>query len=127
MEEAREVFAEATARILEAISFRRVGEAVKWLTDLIYYASLKGYEKQYVELFRAVLREIEGEPIAFKRKFAHSLNTALDKIIRGSEAVYVGELVSVVEKVKNDALAPYYAPLPELKRRASRIVDEVFK
>lgn len=127
MDEARMVFAESAERILESLSYGRVGEAVKWLTDLIYYASLKGLERQYVELLRAILGEIERGPGALKRRFARSLNAALDKMIWGSEAVYVGELVSAVERVKREALAAHYAPPEDLRRRAIMIVEEVFK
>jgi hypothetical protein len=123
--EPREVLLDATSRILQAFSKRRVSEAVRWLTDLMYYASMKDLDEQYLKLFDRVIREVEKQPESFRVRFAESLNTTLDRMKRGSEAFYLHETLAKAEKLKMERLEEYITPPAEFKRRASRILREV--
>jgi hypothetical protein len=127
MAEARAVFVEAVSRALQAISRGRSAEAVRWMTDLMYYACLNGLEDQYVKLFEKVVDEVESSPVSFRTRFAESLNSHLEKIRLGPEATYLRDLVDRVEAVKKARLVKYLAPPEELVRVASKIVDEVLR
>jgi len=123
--EPRQVLLDATARILEALSKGRSGEAVKWLTDLMYYTSMKGMDEAYLKLFDRITREVERRPETFCRRFAESLNTTLEKMKRGSEAAFLGETLVKAEKLKMDRLGRYVTSPEVFKRRARIILREV--
>lgn len=123
--EPREVFLYATTRILDAMSKNRYGEAVKWLADLIYYASLKGMDDAYLKLLDKILMEVEGKEDRFLRGFVESLNRRLDGMKWGSEAPTVGELVEKAEKLKTYRLGKHLVPPETLRREAEKILREV--
>jgi hypothetical protein len=127
MAEARPVFTEAVSRALQAISKGRSAEAVRWMTDLMYYACLNGLEDQYVKLFEKIVDEVEASPASFRTRFAESLNSHLEKIRLGPEATYLRGLADRVEAVKKARLGKYLAPPEEFVKKALKIVEEALK
>lgn len=125
--EPKQVLLEATAKILEALSKDRASEAIRWLTDLMYYASIKNMDDVYLKLFDRVIREAEKKPEAFCTRFAESLNTVLERMKRGSEATVLGETLLRAEKLKMDRLEEYLTPPEAFKRKALKILKEVLE
>jgi len=125
--EPKQVLLEATAKILEALSKDRASEAIKWLTDLMYYASVKNMDEVYLKLFDRVIREAEKKPEAFCTRFAESLNTTLERMKRGSEAAVLGETLVRAERLKMDRLEEYLTPPETFKRKALKILKEVLE
>jgi len=125
--EPKQVLLEATAKILEALSKDRASEAIKWLTDLMYYASIKNMDDVYLKLFDRIIREAEKKPESFCIRFAESLNTALERMKRGSEASVLGETLVRAERLKMERLEEYLTPPEAFKRKASKILKEVLE
>ena len=123
--EPRTVFLDIVSRVLQALSKRRVSESVKWLTDLMYYANMKNMDEQYLKLFDRIIREVERQPEPFRVRFAESLNTTMEKMKRGSEAVFLGKTLVEAEKLKMERLKEYITPPEAFKRKASKILREI--
>jgi hypothetical protein len=121
------VFLEATSRFLRALSMRRMSEAIKWLTDLMYYASLEGLDDQYLKLYDRMLREVDKMPPPFPERFTESLDRVLDKIMMGSEYALIGGTLDKALKLKMDRMGKYVTTPEEFKRKAKKILDEILK
>jgi len=131
--ERRVVFEEATERILEAYYKRRPGDAARWATDLIYYASLEGLIGEYVRLMDTILSEYFLKEPDFAVRFIVRFNDILDKMKRGSEYAFVAEALEEVERLKEGKMIPevermgYRVPRPpkDLRDRVSKLIDRV--
>jgi hypothetical protein len=131
--ERRVVFEEVTERILEAYYKRRPGDAVRWATDLIYYASLEGLVGEYIRLIDTILSEYFLKEPDFAVRFIVRFNDRLDKMRKGSEYAVVAEALEEIERFKEGKMIPevermgYRIPRPpkDLRERVSKLLDRV--
>ncbi|MEM1750728.1 MAG: hypothetical protein QW088_07420 [Desulfurococcaceae archaeon] len=121
----RDVFLHATIRILDALSRNSYGEVAKWLIDLMYYAGVHGLNEAYMRLLEKVLSEVEVRDTRFQRGFVESINRRLEDMKRGSEALFLGELIDGAERIKFEKFRKYLAPPEDIRRKAQRILEEV--
>jgi hypothetical protein len=117
-------FTEAVERCMRALSRRRMGEAIKWVTDLMYYSSMRGLEDEYMKTFEFILREVERQPMPFPERFAESLNRKLEDISMGSEAVYLRRLLDGAEEVKREKLGKYLTVEKEIREKVKRFLEK---
>jgi len=82
-------------------------------------------DDQYLKLFDRIIREVEKQPEPFRARFAETLNTALERIKRGSEIIYLGETLAKAEKLKMERLEEYITPPKAFKSKATKIIKEV--
>jgi len=101
-----------------------MSEAIKWLTDLMYYSSMKGLEDEYMKTFEFILREVERQPKPFPERFAESLNRKLEDISMGSEAVYLRRLLDGAEEVKREKLGKYLTVEKEIREKVKRFLEK---
>jgi hypothetical protein len=131
--EHRVVFEEATERILEAYYKRRPGDAAKWATDLIYYASLNGLVGEYVRLMDMIFSEYFLKDPDFAVRFVVRFNNIIDRMRKGPEYAYVARALEEIERFKEGRMRPevermgYRVPRPpkDLRERASELVGRV--
>jgi hypothetical protein len=131
--EHRVVFEEATERILEAYYKRRPGDAARWATDLIYYASLEGLVGEYVKLIETIFSEYFLKEPDFAVRFTVRFNDVVDKMKKGPEYAYVAKALEEIERFKEGRVIPevermgYRVPRPpkDLRERVSELVDRV--
>ena len=122
-----EVFLEALARSLKALYMKRTSEAVKWIADLIYYASLRRLDEEYIRLFDKVLLEVERQPPPIPTRFAESLNRTFEDMKEGSEYTYISKILDRAEELKMGKMREYIVTPEEFKRKAKKILDEILK
>jgi hypothetical protein len=126
-EEAKAVFTDVTARVLDAMRRGRQGEAARWLADLMYYANLRGMGDAYLRLLDRMLGEAEAGPPSLARRLAEALDSRLERMREGGEAALLGGLIAEAERVKEGRLGRHLAPPEALMREARRIVEEVLR
>jgi hypothetical protein len=131
--EHRVVFEEAVERILAAYYKRRPGDATRWATDLIYYASQEGLIREYVRLMDTIFSEYFLKEPDFAVRFIVKYNDIIDRMKRGPEYAFVAEALEEVERFKEGRMIPevermgYRIPRPpkDLKERVSKLLDRV--
>jgi hypothetical protein len=131
--EHRVVFEEVTEKILEAYYKRRPGDAARWATDLIYYASKEDLIGEYVRLMDMIFSEYFLKEPDFAVRFVVRFNDIIDRMRKGPEYVYVVKALEEVEKLKEGRMIPeverrgYRVPRPpkDLKERVSKLIDRV--
>jgi hypothetical protein len=131
--EPRAVFEWVTERILEAYYKRRPGDAAKWATDLIYYASLEGLVGEYVRLMDMIFSEYFLKEPDFAVRFVVRFNDIIDRMREGPEYAYVAKALEEIERFKEGRMIPevermgYRVPRPpkDLRERASELVSRV--
>jgi len=131
--EHRIVFEEVTERILEAYYKRRPGDAVRWATDLIYYASAEGLVGEYVKLLDAIFSEYFLKEPDFAVRFVVKYNDIIDRMRRGPEYEFVAKALEEIERFKEGRMIPevermgYRVPRPpkDLRERVSKLIDRV--
>jgi hypothetical protein len=131
--EHRAVFEVATERILEAYYKRRPGDAARWATDLIYYASQEGLIGEYVRLMDTIFSEYFLKEPDFAVRFVVKYNDILDRMRMGPEYVYVAKALEEIERFKESKMIPeverrgYRVPRPpkDLRERVSKLIDRV--
>jgi hypothetical protein len=133
LSERRVVFEEAVERILAAYYKRRPGDATRWATDLIYYASLEGLVEEYVRLIDTIFSEYFLKEPDFAVRFVVKYNDIIDRMRMGPEYVYVARALEEIERFKESRMIPeiermgYRVPRPpkDLKERVSKLIDRV--
>jgi len=113
------------ARAFQALYTGRVSESARYINDLMIYMSVKNMDKEFLELFKVFLREVEKQPERICASFTKSLDNSLMKVTSGTLAAVVGELASNVEKLKIERLERYITPPKEYMDRAEKILKKV--
>jgi hypothetical protein len=131
--ERRVVFEEVTERILEAYYKRRPGDAARWATDLIYYASLEDLIGEYIMLMDTIFSEYFLKEPDFAVRFIIRYNDIVDRMRKGPEYAYVAKALEEIERFKEGKMMPeverrgYRVPRPpkDLRERVSKLIDKV--
>lgn len=124
MAEVDPVLREAIAKYLAAIYRGVTSEAVKWITDLMYYKD----DPEYLKIFEKLVEEAEKRLSRPKiERFAERLDETLERMLSGPECNFESfrTLVQETVKLKERKLGKYIRPPEEFLRRAERILSEV--
>lgn len=126
-EEVKQTFTYAVLRIYSALSYGSAGDMVRWITDLLRYASYYGYDKYFMDVFKRILDDVSTRPEHFQMRFARYLDSRLNDMITRPEGAIVGKLARKAADIKEKKFKEYITPSKKIKEQVDSIINEVFK
>lgn len=126
-EEAKQTFAYAVLKIYSALNYGSTGDMVRWITDLLIYASYYGYDKYFMDIFKRILDDVSTRPEHFQMRFTRYLDSKLNDMITRSEGAIVGKLARKAADIKEKKFKEYITPSKKIKEQVDSIINEVFK
>lgn len=126
-EEAKQTFTYAVLKIYNALAYGNTGDMIRWITDLLIYASYYGYDKYFLDVFKRILDDVSTKPEHFQMRFARYLNSRLNDMITKPEGAIVGKLALKAADIKEKKFKEYIIPSKKIKEQVDSIINEVFK